>query len=195
MGARNELFKPADVASWFLTYALYALEAVLVAQGEGSIAQMIARIADEQAMGCSSFLSAGDELLAEDVSEGLLKRRPIPFTKAAKLPQDQTLCQRCENGFDDGGLQEACLMSLHYREITKVIGGVHLAGHRHEDNVRTVAIAGRRTHNDRRALLGGRLIGEGKRHEDNVAEFIVGHSRHRPGCPTLVGMRSQKVWP
>lgn len=38
---------------------------------------------------------------------------------------------------------------------------------------------------DSRALLAGGLIGEWKRHQNNLAELKARHRPHRPSCPIL----------
>lgn len=68
-----------------------------------------------------------------------------------------------------------------------------LAGDRHDDELATIEVVGRARDDDGGSALGARLIGEGERNEDDVAEAKADRRRHRRGYPRPCRKRALRL--
>ena len=112
-----------------------------------------------------------------------MERRAIALAEPAEGFADQALLEGGEDGLDDGGFEEARGLPVAHGGLAEGWRRAHLAGDRHDDEIGTLGVVARATHDDSGPLLALTLIGEGKRDEDDIAEVIGGHTRRRPRCP------------
>ena len=98
----------------------------------------------------------------------------IVSVERAELAEHEVGLDGCEQGFDDGRLEQPGGLPVHDCDLAHGGCGANLAGDGHQDEVRPLALIRLGADDDGGALLGGGLIGEGKRNDDDVSE-AVGH--------------------
>jgi hypothetical protein len=111
---------------------------------------------------------------AEDVCEYLSEPGLVIGVKGAEVADDQAGLNGGEQGLDDGRLEQASGLPAHDGDLANGGRGSDLAGDGHQDQVGALALVSLGADDDRGALLGGDLIREGKRNDDDVSES-VGH--------------------
>jgi len=111
------------------------------------------------------------ECVGEERQQGLA----VGVLEGSELLEDKGTLDRGEDGFDDGGAEEAGLLPMGNRDLEGRRGS-RLGSDGHDDQVDALAVERIGADDDRRAFLGGGLIREGKRDEDDVAEGERLHS-------------------
>lgn len=94
--------------------------------------------------------------------------------KCAELADDQAGLDGGEQGLDDGRPEQAGGLPVHDCDLADGGCGADLAGDGHQDEVGPLALIRLGADDDGWALLGGGLIREGERNDDDVSE-AVGH--------------------
>src|SRR5690606_40453576 len=103
----------------------------------------------------------------------------------SELLDDETALDGSDQRFEDGWLDQTGLLPvLHGRFADRLRWSV-LTGDGKDDQVWSLLDVGVRGDDDGGAPFRGRLVREGKRDQDDVAELKAGRSRHRRGCPRL----------
>lgn len=106
----------------------------------------------------------------------------IFVAEASQLFDDKPVLYGGDDRLYDGGFDESCLPPLADFDIPEIIGGPHLAGHGHDDDIRSFPVVGVGTDDDGGAFLDVTLIGKGERNENDLSETTGCHRRHRRGC-------------
>jgi len=112
---------------------------------------------------------------SEGVGEERQQGLAVGVLEGTELFEDEGAFDGGEDGFDDGGAEEAGLLPLGNRDLEGRRSS-RLGSDGHDDEVDALAVKSVGADDDRRAFLGGGLIREGKRDEDDVAEGEGGHS-------------------
>jgi len=94
--------------------------------------------------------------------------------KGAELVEYQVGFDGREQRLDDRRLEQAGLLPVQDSDLANGGRRPHLAGDGHQDQVGPLAVIRLGADDDRGALLGGGLVGEGKGNDDDVSE-AVGH--------------------
>src|SRR5713101_4267 len=110
-------------------------------------------------------------LLAQNASQNLFEPAPILFAQAPELPHNEVLRACRDDRLHHGDLQEASFTPPREPDFPERRCRPDLTRDRHEQDVWPFAVIRRRAYEDGGSLLARGLVGEGKRNEDDVAEF------------------------
>ena len=131
------------------------------------------------------WFSSGACGLLEDGAQGLSQRGLIDRGQPAKFFEYEGWLDGGEDRFEDGRFEQACLSpSLHLHFTHGQLSGL-LARDGHDQKVWVCPMVGCATDDNSGAAFHGGLICEGKGDEDEIPEFITGHSRRRRNYPRL----------
>ncbi len=126
---------------------------------------------------------AGSGCDFKDGKQDLSERPTIGLRKAPQSTNHQNTIQGEEDRLQGRRLQEAGLIPVGNLDLTNPARRTDLAGHRHQDHVRSPPVVRGGADHDGRSFFAACLICEGKWDEDDVTEAISGHIRRRRGCP------------
>ena len=130
--------------------------------------------------------SCASERLSENGADGLSQCGLIGRGQSAQFLEHKGRIDGGENRFEHGGLQQPGCPPVLDVDLTHRRCSRLLTGDGQNEEIWTGSMVCRTTNDDGGAAFDGGLIGEGKGYEDEIPEFITGHSRRRQDYPRLV---------